>query len=82
MGIQIEKNVPPPSLSEEYSKYPFKQMEVGDSFALGFGGINLQNSVRSKLSSAAANYQRKHTQKKFTVRIDREKGEVRVWRTE
>jgi hypothetical protein len=82
MDIQIEKNVPIPPIFKNGRRpiYPFGQMEAGDSFALCFDDIDGPNRVRSKLSGAVINYQRKNKTKKFLTHLDREKGEVRVWR--
>jgi hypothetical protein len=73
-GIHIDKGVPfPPEEVKRKDKYPFKKMEVGDSFyAYGV--------TRSSLTSAA-----KHAGAKlgftFICRAEREDG-ARCWRTE
>lgn len=75
MTFEIEKNIPITSKRQKarISKYPFEQMEVGDSlFAEGY-------ISGKKLVQAASNYVAKRgAGKKFTSRsID---GGYRVWR--
>lgn len=65
---RIEKNVPLPQ------RYPFAQMEIGDSFAVP-EGIN-----RTRVSVAAKRHGDKHGQK-FTVRIMPDRS-FRCWRVE
>jgi len=63
--FQIEKNVPLPK------KYPFDEMEVGDSFEL------LDTMKRNTVNIAARRYGDK-TGKKFVVRTKDKK--LRCWR--
>ena len=70
MNIKIDKNVPLPT--PHTSKYPFRIMEVGDSFAITDTAKNV-NLVRS----AASNCGKRHGVK-FQVRV--EEGGARVWR--
>ena len=68
--IEIEKNQPMPSARVRNS-YPFKEMDVGDSFHIE--GVNLQVVLN-------ANYRAgKQLGMKFIARKD-DKG-IRVWRT-
>lgn len=69
MTVTIEKNVPMPEKGT-YSKYPWKTMEVGDSFF-----VIVSESARSAMSSNA---------KRFGIRVmTRKEGDgVRVWRIE
>ena len=68
--IKIDKGVPVPGESRGANgKYPFGDMEVGDSF---FVDIKQQS-----FCSAAAGYAKRHN-KKFTTRS--ENGGTRVWR--
>lgn len=78
-AFKIDKNVPIPSRSKHtVSKYPFAQLEVGDSFFApgkkntGFSGI-VQNFYRNH---------RDKTDCKFSIRTVVEKGVkgVRIWR--
>lgn len=63
--LQVEKNVPLPK------KYPFDEMEVGDSFEL------LDTMKRNTVNIAARRYGDK-TGKKFVVRTKDKK--LRCWR--
>ena len=64
----IDKGIPLPK------RYPFDQMEVGDSFAVP-EGIN-----RTRVSVAAMRYGREHKMK-FTVRQMPDRS-LRCWRLE
>lgn len=66
----IEKGVQVQARSEHSRKYPFNEMDIGDSFAIPG---DLMTSVRS----AATAFGRDHSQK-FTVRKDGDGG--RCWR--
>lgn len=68
----IEKDVPIPG--GFCYRYPFKQMEIGDSFLIGN-----DETMASRVRSAGCNYSKKHN-KKFTVRkcLDG----YRIWRVE
>lgn len=66
--MKVEKNVPLPS------KWPFKDMQVGDSFAVPEG------VGRTTVSIAAMRYGRKHGGK-FTVRMVADRS-LRCWRVE
>jgi len=67
-GIEVPKLAPGPKW-----KYPFYQMEVGDSFEVE------SRPERQKIRVAALNYARKH-KAKFTVRQWQDKW--RCWRLE
>lgn len=73
--ITIEKGKPIPQVSAR--KYPFDQMEVGDSFFVPVTE-NLDRFRHNLRCAARAFGLRRHQQ--FTVRT--EDGGVRVWRTE
>jgi hypothetical protein len=69
--MKIEKGIPMPNAE---GKYPFKQMDVGDSFA-----VKVEDKRTSSRVSTYAHYAGKRLGMKFTVRtID--KKIVRVWR--
>jgi len=74
--IKIDKNIPIPSRE---IKYPFQDMEVGDSFAIDCEDIK---KVRIMQASLIANINRSKylKEKKFTTRTDGTKMEVRIWR--
>ena len=66
--LEIEKNLPPPA---ERVKYPFKQMDVGDSFHVE--GVNMQVMLNANYKAG------KQLGMKFIARKD-DNG-IRVWRT-
>jgi len=71
MSIAIEKNVPPPEIKKRNS-YPYKTMDVGDSFFVE------DTDIRTMCNN---NYRAGKThERKFVAR--REGNGVRVWRTE
>lgn len=77
MTIVIEKNIPVPT-GRLHGKYPFDDLEVGDSFLVPSSG-NGEIQDRRKASSAV------HRQtfvlkrgKYITRRVD---GGIRIWRT-
>lgn len=68
--FKIEKNVPMPNgLRTRGSRYPFPQMEVGDSF--------FAQGSRGTIASAAHTYGKKHG---FRFSSRTEGDGVRVWR--
>jgi hypothetical protein len=88
--FKIEKGVPLPPQERgrgAISKYPFAEMEVGDSFSLpltgekGTGGSTYYKWDKStrKLTNASIHHARRHG-KKFTVREMKEEGVARCWR--
>lgn len=71
MTIKIEKGVPlPKRRGTKRSKYPFADMEVGDSFFF--------SETRERVSAAARAYGAR-TKKKFASRVDGDG--CRIWRT-
>jgi hypothetical protein len=72
----IEKNIPmPPQEKREHAKrkYPFNQMEVGDSFLVG-----KENREKTRIACFNEGVRKK---KLFKVTKDLE-GEIRCWRLE
>lgn len=71
-SCQIDKGVPVPT--DNYFRYPFRRMEVGDSFFVPF--------VPKRVQSAAAYFTRRNPQYRFCTRTVKEKGVngVRCWR--
>ena len=69
--IKIEKNIPIPTFKKTL-KYPFEEMQVGDSFFV-------KDVKRNNLSITARKYGSK-TGRKFLVR--EVEGGVRCWRVE
>lgn len=77
----IEKNIPIPSKKGgRGSKYPFHEMEVGDSFLYPCERANTTQYMR-RLLSAANSYTRGKTNRgtAFTARVV--DGGIRIWRT-
>jgi len=74
MAYVIEKNIPAPKVRKAGKRYPFGDMEVGDSFNAGV----LSYADRGRLSSAATQHA-KYYGKKFTTRTD-DDGNIRCWR--
>ena len=71
---KIEKGIRITSIpKKEHSKYPFKDMEVNDSFF-----IPEKDLTRSKIQSAVTYYSLKHPERRFTVR--RTEDGCRIWR--
>ncbi len=93
---KIEKDIPTPEKSDgQYAKYPFGQMEIGDSFFIDineyrrFKAYHSKNysSLANRVRSAAKWYKTRHQEKiDFTVRIIRSEKNggcvgFRCWRT-
>ena len=71
MAFEIEKGIPiPENAGRGYCRYPFKEMSVGDSFALGIDNLNSVKVLASKYSKA--------DDKKFSVH--KVEGGYRCWR--
>lgn len=77
MAIAIEKAVPIPPPRQSAAKYPFADMEVGDSFWLPYS-----EPVRRNLHNCARSYA-KHHRATFAVRklLEHDEWIVRCWRT-
>lgn len=72
MTFKIEKYVPVPA-PRRYSRYPFGDMEVGDSIV-----VNASKADSYRAANSAYNYGRAHG-KKFAARHDG--SGLRIWRT-
>lgn len=68
--MKIEKGIPVPKVGDAMRKFPFDQMEVGDSFLIN-------GAEPGKVSGAAYHYGRTH-QKKFS--IQKTEDGHRCWR--
>jgi hypothetical protein len=83
--FEVEKNVPmPPVYAGRNAKYPFADMEVGDSFAIPLDGVPAMNGgdrAVATLRSSAIQRSKRHGGK-YAVRTDREVGVARCWRVE
>ncbi|MXO67764.1 hypothetical protein GRI72_02815 [Altererythrobacter marinus] len=73
--FKIEKGIEMPASHRAMRRYPFADMEVGDSFAVPVNDGEDDMTVRS----AAWDYGRRHGMK-FTGRLLRDEGVLRVWR--
>lgn len=71
MEFKIEKGVPLPKKLSQNARYPFAEMEVGDSFFI-------PNAKRLMTAGSISQYCTKKTGKKFSSR--REGNGIRVWR--
>lgn len=72
--IKIQKDIPmPDTTAGRPGKYPFNEMEVGDSFELK--GVP-KNTVLNAANSWAKRNKKKY---KFSIRFDN--GNTRIWRT-
>lgn len=72
--MKIEKGVPIPEKGNKDSKYPFNEMEVGDSVIVAEYSIENMRKINSILYY----YTSKNKGKKFTQR--QEDKNIRVWR--
>ena len=70
MSIAIDKDIPTPQTKERNS-YPYKVMEVGESFLVPGGKLQVVCNANYRAS--------KKLGRKFIARC--EEGGVRVWRT-
>ena len=71
MTLMVEKNIPMPE-EKKRNIYPYKQMDVGDSFFAPEAKITIMCNLQYRVSQK--------TGMKFTAR--KEGNGVRVWRTE
>lgn len=74
MSYTIEKGVPLPSgRRERRDKYPYADMEVGDSFLIPLAKDRSTSGIYASVSVA----KRRHNINLATARVD---GGVRIWR--
>lgn len=84
MEFKIEKNIPLPKRTRE-PKYPFAQMEVGDSFAVEVAFEELMPKVLRRMTAAktvAAALLRTQRKDKTSFVVAEVPEGVRVWRKE
>ncbi len=81
--LEINKNIQIPSSKHGKwnVKYPFTEMEIGDSFAINCDSIEKLRIMQASLIKCASQRVDSFT-KKFTTRLNKEKMEVRIWRIE
>ena len=73
--FEVESNVPTPPVNEGrpgHSKYPLRDMEIGDSFGFPYDDVKL-------VRSAIGTYNRRHEGKFIVRKVD---GGARCWRVE
>lgn len=75
-AYSIVKGAALPSRAANCSKYPFAEMEIGDSFDAG----EVDSKGRSRVGSAVYAYSKKHGVK-FAIRHSAADKHLRVWRT-
>lgn len=75
MTIVIEKGIPAPHKPAGRSKFPFSDLDVGDSFV-----IELNGHLSWAFAFEAIQYAQNKHQIKLTTRLV-EPGKRRVWRT-
>lgn len=73
--FKIEKGIPVASDGHRRTKYPFAEMDVGDSFFID--NVQLRDRTYESVLGAARGYGHRHN-KKFKQRI--ENNGVRIWR--
>lgn len=77
MPYEIQKNIPAPHEGTKFSRYPFKTMEIGDSFFVPDKDLTSMGS----LYSATAQYKRRNNVTFKVKKFPLEQG-FRVWRIE
>jgi hypothetical protein len=77
MQYEILDNIPAPKNGVSNNRYPFNKMDVGQCaiFPISVGSDFSESGIRIAANAIG----RKHG-KKFTVRVDRKGGVMRVWR--
>lgn len=81
-NYKIEKGVPIPRKRGEKSKYPFSQMEVGDSFEVKVDILTSPEKLAMSIRNCYHNvcrYNNEFKDRKFTIRIISPQS-VRCWR--
>lgn len=80
--IKIDHNIPMPPAALGGARYPFRTMEVGDSFFVPVRPGQTVRSVQTRVSSAAS-VSGERMGRKYATRTIRDNGSsgVRVWRT-
>ena len=82
MEYKIDKGVPlPGNNNPKNSKYPWQDMEIGDSFSVPIDGVRGPQMVAAAVSRGAQGAKAKYGHR-YSVRTTEENGKkcVRVWR--
>ena len=77
---KIEKDVPIPDV-HSIIKYPWPEMEVGDSVFIKAGKGETPTILKG-IARSSANYYGRKTGKKFRTRVFSEENGIRAWRLE
>ena len=84
MVIQIDKNIPVPAETEvsRNTRYPWLEMDIGDSFFQSPHGSEDQKACRTRMVGARTNRRREHGED-YVIACVTENGidGVRVWKT-
>lgn len=75
-AYKVESGIPMPSRKAHNAKFPFKEMQVGDSFLVPFDGED-EGTVRSRIASNCTHQKRRIGRQYATRKVD---GGIRVWR--
>jgi len=83
---KIEKNIEMPNPfwnGIASNKYPFKEMEIGDSFAVPVDPTTKLNykQVAARMSTAISNHKKRDANTRFSMRTLKHDKCIRVWRT-
>ena len=86
--FEIEKDVPIPEKANLQTKYPFRDLEVGDSFFVPFSESGQEEGAKttpqkylvSTILQASRRFKKNGEQ--YTCRSDRKNKGVRCWRVE
>ena len=84
-GITIDIGIPLPEDRRSNTKYPFGNMEVGDSFFVQVAAGDNGDRLKNRLSQASRTFgKRQDPERKYILRtrLENEISGVRVWRTE
>jgi len=83
MEVKIDKGIPLPTDMRNELKYPFAEMEVGDSIFFVLEEEDNANRMKNRLSQATRTFGRKSDPERHFViryRLENEISGVRVWR--
>jgi hypothetical protein len=78
--FKIDKNIPITFESRNSKNYPFKDLEIGDSFLIPVLEDNYTTSRSSVVSSVKHFMSKDRKNREFLVRTKREEKGIRVWR--
>lgn len=76
--IEVEKDIKPIK-ERAFRKYPFEEMDIGDSFFVPLNNVD-PIRVQSRIKTSAKRFGNENN-RKFITRIIREQNGVRCWRT-